>query len=218
MDLNRNDIKKAIEQSQHCQRNWDLSKQIPQEDIDIIITAVTQCPSKQNIAHYRVHSITRRDIIEQIHEYTRGFTIRHVPSYQDETNSQVLANLLLVFEEIDINITNKVDANRNDQTQAVALNQFSTEELDIIQRDKLVSVGIASGYANIIANMLGYNTGYCACFDGPAVQKILGIENKIMLMLGIGFKNQDIDRKIHQVRRYVYPTKRKQEIKVNYYD
>ncbi len=105
MNLDRNEIKRSIIQSQHCQRNWDLSKQIPEEDIE-----------------------------------------------------------------------------------------------------------------TIIANMMGYNTGYCACFDDSAVQKILGISNKIMSMLGIGYKNENIDRKIHQIRRYVYPTKIKQEIKVDYYD
>lgn len=218
MNLDRDEIKRSIIQSQKCQRNWDLSKKIPDEDIETIIAAVTQCPSKQNVAHYRVHAIIRRELIEQIHEHTRGFTIRHIPSYQDETNSQVLANLLLVFEEIDVDISNKVDAIRNNQTQAVASNDFNEEDKNILQRDKLVSVGIASGYANIIANMMGYNTGYCACFDDIAVQKILGINNKIMLMLGIGYKNENIDRKMHQIRRYVYPTKIKQEIKVNYYD
>jgi len=37
----RNMLKKAIHKSQHVQRNWDLSKTIPQEDLDLIAEAVT---------------------------------------------------------------------------------------------------------------------------------------------------------------------------------
>ena len=46
------EIIKAIHRSQHTQRNYDLSKKIPQADLDLIIEAATQCPSKQNIAYY----------------------------------------------------------------------------------------------------------------------------------------------------------------------
>ena len=46
---NKNIIK-AIHASQHTQRNYDLDKKIPIEDIKTIITAATQCPSKQNLA------------------------------------------------------------------------------------------------------------------------------------------------------------------------
>ena len=44
------EIIKAIHRSQHTQRNYDLSKTIPVEDIKTIITSATQCPSKQNVA------------------------------------------------------------------------------------------------------------------------------------------------------------------------
>ena len=45
----KNMLKKAIHKSQHVQRNWDLSKSIPQEDIDLIAEAVTGAPSKHQI-------------------------------------------------------------------------------------------------------------------------------------------------------------------------
>lgn len=214
MDLTTTNIKEAILQSQHCQRNWDLSKQIPDEDIDTIVTAITQCPSKQNIAHYAVHVITNRDLIEQIHEHTVGFTIG---GSIVETNSQVLANLLLVFEEIGVDISNSADANRNDETRLIASGQADEAIYELLRRDKYMSLGIASGYANIIANMLGYNTGYCACFDGHKMQKILNTDNQIALMLGIGYKNDNIDRRMHQLRPVMFGTRTKQKIKVSYY-
>ena len=61
-------IKKAVIKSQHCQRNWDLSKSMPKEDLDVLVFAATNCPSKQNVSFYKVHVITNRDVIEKIHE------------------------------------------------------------------------------------------------------------------------------------------------------
>ena len=58
-------ISKAIIRSQHCQRNWDLSKSIPKEDLDLLVTAATECPSKQNVAFYKAYFITNRQIISQ---------------------------------------------------------------------------------------------------------------------------------------------------------
>ena len=65
MIIEHNDIKKAIIRSQHCQRNWDLSKQIPQDDIDLIVYAASNCPSKQNVSFYNLHAITNRDILKK---------------------------------------------------------------------------------------------------------------------------------------------------------
>jgi len=60
---NKNIIK-AIHASQHTQRNYDLDRKIPIEDIKTIITAATQCPSKQNIAFYDLHVIVNRIVIK----------------------------------------------------------------------------------------------------------------------------------------------------------
>ena len=54
----RNMLKKAIHKSQHVQRNWDLSQEIPQEDIDIIAESVIGAPSKQNIKFFKPYFIT----------------------------------------------------------------------------------------------------------------------------------------------------------------
>ena len=49
-----NMIEKSVHKSQHCQRNWDLSKEVPKRDLEVMETAITQCPSKQNYAYYKV--------------------------------------------------------------------------------------------------------------------------------------------------------------------
>lgn len=65
-------LEKAITKSQRCQRNWDLSRDIPIEDIKTLKTSVTQCSSKQNRVFYKVKFITNRDIIEKIYRTTGG--------------------------------------------------------------------------------------------------------------------------------------------------
>ena len=71
------------------------------------IHAVTECPSKQNVGFYEAHFITNRDVIEAMHDTTKGFSYPKDDGngglemgYQ--TNSQVLANLVVVFTKVPI--------------------------------------------------------------------------------------------------------------------
>jgi hypothetical protein len=208
------EITKAIIRSQHCQRNWDLSREIPEEDYKLFMTAVTQCPSKQNIAHYRVHAITNRNLIDQIHEKTRGFTTSITP-YAAETNSQVLANLLIVFEYQPVVVNDFDSWNRTDETRRMATGIMTDTDRSVLMRDAHMAVGIAAGYLNVVASMLDYSTGCCACFASSDIQQILGLQNDVMLMMGVGFKNPEMNRRIHHTNHnFVFPTKPKQTILV----
>jgi nitroreductase len=203
MILSNPELKKAIHRSQHCQRNWDLSKEIPDEDIDLIITAVTQCPSKQNIAHYKVHAITNRDLIETIHQNTVGFQVIH-------TNSQVLANLLLVFEHIPVNTHNNLFSYNKELSQPEKANSFL--------RDAHMAVGVAAGYVNVISSIVGYSTGCCACFNSGAIKELLGLDNDVLLMMGVGFKDSNLNRRVHHENHdFTFPAIKKEEIVVKYY-
>lgn len=203
MNIDHIELKKAIHKSQHCQRNWDLSKEISKDDLDLLKTAATQCPSKQNIAHYNVHFVTNRDIIEKIHDQTKGFR-----GYQ--TNSQVLANLLIVLEH------RPVKEHKNlFQFDKSVVDNMKTE---LFLRDAHMAVGVAAGYLNIMATLLGYSTGCCACFNNNNIKEILNLQNDILLMMGIGFKNSNVNRRIHHLdSSFVFPAIKKEEIKVNYY-
>ena len=213
--IDNEQLKKVISNSQHCQRNWDLTKTIPQEDVDLIVHALTQCPSKQNIAYYKIHVITDRKIIEDIHDNTSGFI--NYKTGVSETNSQTLANLLIVFENEDIIERHKTDTVfRNDELYNEDRGGMSAEQKQVLSRDTTMSIGIASGYANFVARMLGYQTGYCACYDGDQVKEILNAENDISLLLGIGYADSTVDRKIHPKTGYIFPSKSKQEITINY--
>jgi nitroreductase len=194
-------ITEIVNKSQHCQRNWDLSKKIPKEDLNTILHSVTQCPSKQNHAFYRVYAITNREVIEQIHKNTQGFLL---DNGEWTTNSQTLANLLLAFGEV-----SQMSEEYKTKHQYYENNKNNTNH-----RDVNMSVGIAAGYANLTATMLGYQTGFCACFDVTALSQILNIKNKIILLMGIGFGNPDRNRRHHHDTNQLYPTKIKENIEI----
>ena len=202
MELTHSDIKKAIIRGQHCQRNWDLEKEIPQEDLDLLIHAVTQCPSKQNSAFYSVYAITDRNIIERIHEHTSGFYL--IDDKKTVTNSQTLANILFVF----------TDNTENSERVVIKQGKYGDKENHIL-RDLHMATGIASGFLNLTSNILGYSTGCCACFDVNAIKDILGTSDDIVLMMGVGHKNTRVNRKIHHSdNSIVFPSIPKEEIKV----
>ena len=46
--MNHNILKKAVDITQRAQRNYDLSKSIPQEDLNTLIYTAINSPSKQN--------------------------------------------------------------------------------------------------------------------------------------------------------------------------
>lgn len=208
-------LHKAIHTSQHVQRNWDLNAVIPQQDLETIATAATCCPSKQNVVFYKPYFITNRSIIEAIHKNTTGFFIPHregVPgSGGMSTNTQTLANLLIVLTEYYDEAQNK---NKSDITQQKEAFSHPYE----LQKDAQISVGVAAGYINLTSALLGYRTGCCTCFDGAAIQQILGSEGKPMLLMGVGVPDVTRPRREHhQDARKVFPTKSK-NIDVIYLD
>ena len=69
------EIKKAVEVTQRAQRNYDLSKTIPQKDIDTLIHAASNGPSKQNETHFNLRVYTDPTIIKKIHEATKMYTM-----------------------------------------------------------------------------------------------------------------------------------------------
>ena len=212
---NINDLlKESILNSQHCQRNWDLSKNISQEDLSTLASAVTDCPSKQNIAYYKCHFITNRSKIEEIYSNTDGFTVTYSPKIT-QTNTQTLANLVVAFEDITITPRYLSGVIRNDQSLWMQSNDNAIPEE--LKRDKEMAIGIASGYLNLTANILGYSTGFCACFNPFIVGNVLGVTNKILLLVGIGFKNDSLHRRQHQlIPEFMYPSFNKQPIEVSY--
>ena len=72
-----------------------MNKKLPKEDIKTLLHAVTNCPSKQNIAFYKVHFVQDRVMIEEIHEHTYGFSSyqgnRGTPPVYDPNEKNMIA-------------------------------------------------------------------------------------------------------------------------------
>ena len=190
-----NNLKTIIVNSQKCQRNWDLSKNIISEHIDIFKFAVTNCPSKQNRTFYKCIFVTNRDTIQKIHESSDSFVWQYEPR-QSVTNSQILANLLVVFvRDRDMSVTEP----RTEKEYSQGLLHGKTTD------DENKSVGIAAGSLNLTAHLLGYQTGF---YNAQHNSKILDeiFFSKVFCMLGIGFSDKTKDRKQHHLTDFVYPS------------
>ena len=186
------DIIKAIHRSQHTQRNYDLSKTIPLEDLKTIITSATQCPSKQNIAFYDLHVITNQELIYEIFKTTTNMS-DETGEYESLSNPQVLANMLLVFTEKPI--THKT---RHREASKVVENEDVVNNSQIVNNDRHVAIGIAAGYVNLTASLLGYETGCCSCvMNYDHLKKLLNVNTMPLLLMGVGFKNEKVNRRIH---------------------
>lgn len=199
-------IKKSVIKSQHTQRNWDLSRKMPTDDIETLIHAATNCPSKQNFAFYKIHVITDRDLIQRVYENTGGITFIDRETgelIENEKNSQTLAHCLIVFE----------DVSRSDRYVQKWKNYDDALD-ENWQRDQHMAVGIAAGYLNVVGTMLGYGTGCCACGDFNAIGREIGLEKELILMMGIGIGRTDVNRRIHQESGMIMPTHKKEPIQV----
>ena len=204
------DIKKAIIRSQHCQRNFDLTKTIPESDVDMLAYAATNCPSKQNIAFYNLHIISDRDTIEKIHELAPGTHAYDADGNMiATTNSQVLANVIFVYEQLELEDLTERGFNKwADADEA---------DIEVFNRDRATAIGIASGYVNLTASMLGYSTGCCQCFLTNDIKELLGLKNRPAMIQGIGFKDADRNRRAHEKNGLMFPTRKKEEIQVTRY-
>ena len=211
-------IKKSIFKSQHCQRNWDLTQEMPEDDLDTLMIAATQCPSKQNIAFYKLHFVTNRDLNERIHGHTKGFVMKHGETRDKTeytTNAQVLANLLIVFEEY-LDLSKAQDAGRNEQVIDLTNGTAKASDLKLIEKDRMMAIGVAAGYLNLTASLMGYATGCCTCFMPNEVQKEMNIKGRPLLLMGIGIADKTRNRRIHQIQDFIFPTKPKQPIPVEW--
>ena len=212
---NHKSIQRAILKSQHCQRNFDLNRAMPEEDVELLKTAVSQCPSKQNVAFYKAHFIFDRNIIEEVHKHTNAEIAGSNP-VRYRSNPQVLGNLLVVFEEKkNVRGSDKHHDHRNLETKALDEGTINGEQLKILKRDRDTAIGIAAGYLNLTASLLGYATGCCACFDPEKVQSVLNLENEPLLLMGIGFKDPSRNRREHQsIKNYFIAPFIKQPIEI----
>jgi nitroreductase len=199
-------IKKAVGVSQRAQRNYDLSKTIPDNDLETLIYAAANSPSKQNEIHFSLKVYTDQTIIKQIYNHTKRFALYDQSTALNETfreedgkfwqnedhsvcNSQILANALFVYVD-------DVGTAKGGEHMLAKQNVDGICNL-VYQEQKNFSVGISVGELILSASLLGYKTGICSAFSLSQIQKIINTDEKIKLLVGVGYENTGIDRRLH---------------------
>jgi len=209
-----NEIKKAVEVTQRAQRNYDLSKTIPQKDIDTLIHAASNGPSKQNETHFNLRVYTDPTIIKKIHEATKLYAmfswdnVDEVFNDKDGnfntkeeytvTNSQIYANAVFIWCDDTANL-------RGGTHILGARKEASFISKQTLFEQKSFSVGISSGQLTMAAALLGYKTGYCSAFErnlkrttpDKHLQTIINSETEPRIIVGIGYPNEGVNRQYH---------------------
>jgi len=193
-------IETAVDTAQRAQRNYDLSVDIPSSDLNTLIYAATNSPSKQNETHYQLHVITDSSIIYQIYNQTKKFTLG-IKEALDETkgeewlymnksvkNSQVNANALFVYVDDD------GSARGATHLKGKHGEEFSKQVLD---EQKNYSVGISVGELILSSALLGYKSGICSAFDVDQTADILKTDKQPRLLVGVGVDSVNTERTLH---------------------
>jgi nitroreductase len=203
-----NQLKKAVDTTQRAQRNYDLSKVIPQEDLDTLVYSAVNSPSKQNETHYCLYVYTDQSIIREIYNQTKLFSLVKDKSdreklFKEENgkfwqntdmsvyNSQILANVIFVYAE------EHGKARGGNSMIAQQTTDITSESYQNYMEQINYSIGISAGELILTAGLLGYKTGLCSAFPKDKVQRIIGSTYLPKLIVGIGYETAGIDRRLH---------------------
>lgn len=210
----RKDFESLIWNSQRCQRNWDLTKTIPQEDIDTMVHAFKSAPSKQNEPHFRVYGITDYESRKKIYTGARNFAhdsdgvslcYNEDGTINYKCQSQLMGNLLFVFCREKNNVYRAGESFsggpfiENDKNVLYAGTiDMSTPEKKAHVQDwsnsiSLHSLGIAVGYLLVTAHMLGYKTGCSSGFPKDIASNIIGHPYPEVIV-AVGYEDTNRDR------------------------
>jgi nitroreductase len=180
--------KQIIDSIRQCQRNWDLSKDIPREHLDHLIYAATHSPSKQDEAYYNLHVIINKELIQELLNHTFAFSVPVVPNQFviNLRNTQMGANAYFLW------------ARKDPPTQREITLDGVAYATDVNRRKEnaYAMIGISMGLVSYAAGSLGYKTGFNTNHgqaDGMAIWKSkLSIPDNedITFGLGIGFPQE----------------------------
>lgn len=172
-----------IEQTQHCQRNWNYDKLISLETIDWLFDVGYNMPTKQNLSSIQIVAFTNKQAIQDLTDNAiASETERHLRHIK---NPQVSAPLIFGFFM-------REDSTEVERSQKKRVGNDTTN----------IEIGIASGAMALAANSIGLRTGFCKCFTPlekgkkTYTSKLLKRNNlhfkNLCLLLGVGYPNDSI--------------------------
>jgi len=178
-----NELNRASESANHCQRNWSEQK-VSIETINKLATVATKMPTKQNEEYYTLVASTDTEYnhFVYMHSYVPDNTVLAKP-----------------FDE-------RHTSNFNTQLRAPLLFQwFSNTSKKFLHghypQDGLLSIGISAGAVALAANQLGLRTGFCVCLHKEPVIDVINKRhnttfNDIVISLGIGYPLEHLDHNV----------------------
>ena len=199
--MEKKELLTAVTNSQHCQRNWDLSKKIDPETIDWLMTVRYSTPTKQNLDTFEVVCIKDRSIIQQFSKAATnpdynsdllGNNLKTQMKRGRNQNPQTDSNLLFLF-------FHKPDERTSDIRQL--REGGNPEEKMKYKHCTGFEMGLSASAIAIAANGIGLRSGFCRCIWHDILpQAILDQynldKNNLEIMLGIGYPLYD-DHTLH---------------------
>ena len=221
--LRRTEVKQAVDVARVAQRNWDLDRQIPEEDLETLIYAAQNSPKKQMETHFSLHVFTHKEKIREIYDQTKKFSVYPVTDvspkneddwkppenmfadidgnfYQDDhfsvKNSQILANAMFVYCEDKRSVRGGTHFMAKVDGASPNVKSLYEEQIDF-------SIGISVGILLNSAAMMGYKTGICSALEDDEIAHLLPLDpdgsmQNPKLLIGIGYDNPGVDRTLHQ--------------------
>lgn len=237
------DIKRTSEVIRRCQRNWDHSKSIPREHIELLAEVAKNSPAKQDEAYFDVYVVTDRDLIEKLYENSDGFTASALQEdingklgkFTVWPNSQTRANIVFCWvsrqpgtmrnyyqDDHDYFKFDKSDAGL-DNEKLPGMPKDPNEWSRNIE-NTYTSIGISTACVAMAAARLGYVTGYnknIGDFD-----EFVGLPQTeteyLRYTLSVGFPNEDkphyVDDEGREFGSFSLTTERENEIVEVTYD
>jgi len=182
------DDKRVIDTIRQCQRNWDLSKEIPDEHIQHWKYIATHSPSKQDEGYFNVRIIKNRELIDQLKLHTWGQSVKVGSLKGVARNSQMGASVYILFTEKLSETQREID---------IAGNLIELDDI-VKTKNASVSAGIAGGLIAQSAASLGYCVGFNTNHSEPDIWhtllRIRVAKEALMFGIGIGFPQENRPR------------------------
>jgi nitroreductase len=221
INLTTDSLKNLLWESQRCQRNWDLTKNILDADVEALVNAIKSSPSKQNEKHFKVYVVSNYDARKKIYDHTRNFahdadgeTLCFNPdgTINYKHQSQLMGNLLFVFCRDKGNIYRSGESYCGSEFLEEDKNvpYAGTVDLSTAEKKKKVqskynamglhAIGISVGYLLVTAHLLGYKTGCSSGFDPDTVIEVTGNEHP-EIIVAVGYSDDSRDRREEHFER-----------------
>jgi len=182
--------KKIITTIRQCQRNWDLTKDVPDEHIEHWIYIAKNSPSKQDEGYYNVRVITNKELIQYLGKHTWGKTLKipGMPYQAVARNSQMAASVYILFTEKHSVTPREIDI----AGRTILSNNY------VKLRNAAIAAGMAGALVAQSAASLGYKTGFNTNHSEPELWhnalKIPFPKETLLFGIGIGYPQEGRER------------------------